>query len=325
MAKVSVIIPTHNRAKILEKTLSAYIQQTARDEILEIIVVDDGSTDGTSDLISQIAHASVVPIVSLHQENRGQAAARNRGIESARAELMLLGDDDVIPAYNMVAEHLAWHVRYPDPSVAIVGAVFWSPEIHPTPLMKWWGLNGLRFDPPYMKAGHEVSYAAGLFLNTSAKTSFLRANGLFDERFKEYGYEDVELAYRLVKKGFRMIYDPEAVGFHYKRVSFSDMCRRVRTMEATPSLRIFETTEAGMHYLRNQQRRRASHKYRIQRKLAQVVIPPLFFLKPLLDSQIPLPGFMYAAFLAYHGSLKGRWYKADLRPSVSTDAKGCGS
>lgn len=305
MAQVSVIIPTHNRASILPKTLAAYVQQTAHDEILEIIVIDDGSTDETPEVVSCIARSSRVHIVSVRQENRGQATARNRGIERARAELVLLGDDDVIPKSDMVAEHLAWHARYPDPSFAVVGSVFWSPEVHPTPLMKWWGLNGLRFDPPHMKAGHEVSYAAGLFLNTSAKVSFLRANGLFDERFRQYGYEDVELAYRLVKKGFHMIYNPDAVGFHYKRVSFSDMCRRVKTMAATPSLKIFETTEAGMHYLQSQERRRASQKYRLQKGLAQIVVPPLFFLKPLLDSQIPLPGFVYSAFLAYHGSLRG--------------------
>jgi GT2 family glycosyltransferase len=303
-AKLSIIIPTCNRASILQKTLAAYAQQTARDEILEILIVDDGSTDETCKIISKMANSSAVPLVYLCQEHQGPATARNNGIKKAKGELILLGDDDVIPAPNFVAEHLAWHLRYPEPSVAIVGAIFCSPQVHPTPLMKWWGLNGLRFDPPLMKAGHEVSYAAGLFLNTSAKVSFLRANGIFDERFREYGYEDIELAYRLVKKGLRMIYNPGAVGYHYKRISFSDMCRRVTTMSTTPSLKIFETTEAGAHYLQDQESRRRSSKYRLQKKFTQLMVPLLLPLKPLLDSQIPLPGFLYAAFLAYYGSFK---------------------
>jgi GT2 family glycosyltransferase len=305
-ARLSIVIPTCNRAAILQKTLTAYAEQTARAEIREILVVDDGSTDETSEVIPRLANAGVVPMRYLRQANQGQATARNHGIRRASGELILLGDDDVIPAPNMVEEHLAWHSRYPDASVAIVGSVYWSPDVNPTPLMEWWGLNGLRFDPPHMKAGHEVSYAAGLFLNTSAKVAFLRANGLFDERFRAYGYEDIELGYRLVKKGLRMIYNPDAIGYHFKRVTFADMCHRVGLMATTPSLKIFEGTEAGAYYLENQARRRETRTYRMQRLFAKMTVPLLAPIKPMLDSRIPLPGFVYAAFLAYYGSLKGK-------------------
>lgn len=303
-ARLSVIIPTCNRAKILQKTLNAYAQQTAREQILEILVIDDGSTDETSEMVSRLAATCSIPVLCFRQENKGPAAARNRGIREARGELILLGDDDVIPVPTMVAEHLSWQDRYPDPSIAIVGSIFCSPEVNPTPLMKWWGLNGLRFDPPFMKRGHDVSWAAGLFLNTSAKVAFFRENGLFDERFRAYGYEDVELGYRLVKKGLRMIYNPDAIGYHYKQISFSDMCRRVKTMGTTQNLQVFAATEAGQIYLKDQELRRSSRKYRMQKKLAQVFVPFLVPLKPLLDSRIPLPGFIYAAFLAYHGSMQ---------------------
>ncbi len=305
-ARLSIVIPTCNRAAILQKTLTAYAEQTARAEIREILVVDDGSTDETSEVIPRLANDGVVPVRYLRQANQGQATARNHGIREASGELILLGDDDVIPAPNMVEEHLAWHSRYADPSVAIVGPVFWSPDVNPTPLMEWWGLNGLRFDPPHMKAGHEVSYAAGLFLNTSAKVAFLRANGLFDERFRAYGYEDVELGYRLVKKGLRMIYNPDAVGYHFKRVTFADMCRRVALMATTPSLKIFEGTEAGAHYLEGQARRRGTRRYRVQRLFAKMTVPLFAPMKSMLDSRIRFPGFVYAAFLAYYGSLKGK-------------------
>ena len=302
-AKLSVVIPTRNRAGILQKTLNAYALQTARDEILEVLVVDDGSTDETSNVVAEMSRTCAVPFLYFKQEHRGCAAARNCGIRAAKGELVLLGDDDVIPVPTTVAEHLAWQVRYPDPSVAIVGSIFCSPEVHPTPLMKWWGLNGLRFDPPYMKAGHDVSWAAGLFLNTSVKVEFLKASGLFDERFLAYGYEDLEFGYRLAKKGIRMIYNPGAVGYHYKQVSFSEMCRRVKTMSTTPSLEIFASTEAGMEYLERQERRRKSRKYRLQKEVTKKLVPLLSAFRPLLDSRVPLPGFIYAAFLAYYGSL----------------------
>jgi glycosyltransferase involved in cell wall biosynthesis len=298
--KLSVILPTYNRANILRKTLQAYQSQADQDRILEILVVDDGSSDDTADVVSKSARSSPTSIRYFHQAKGGQAAARNRGIREAQAEIVLLGDDDIIPALNMVAEHLAWHERYPEPAIAVVGAVPWSPEVDPTPLMKWWGLNGLSLKEK------EVSWAAGVLCNTSVKLAFLKENGIFDERFRDYGYEDIELCYRLAQKGLRMLVNHDCVGYHYKRVTFSDMCRRGWIMATTPSLKIFESTEAGQRYQANNARRRASRKYRLQTQLARFVIPLLTPLKPLLDSRIPLPSVIYSAFYAYYGSYAAR-------------------
>jgi glycosyltransferase involved in cell wall biosynthesis len=300
--KLSVVIPTYNRCAILEKTLGAYLTQTACGEILEIIVVDDGSTDETGELVSRFAKTCPVPIRYLRQENSGRAAARNRAIRQAAAQMILFGDDDIVPTPRMVAEHLAWHVKYPDPSVAIVGPAYWSPDLPPTPMMKWWGLNGIRFDFPHMKADHEVSWAVGAFWNTSVKLRFLQEKGIFDERFRAYGFEDSELTYRLNKKGYRAIYNPNAIGYHYKRAKFSDMCCYRKTLATTPNLPIYLTTEPGRLYWENQIKRRETRKYRVQKWATQVFVPILFPLKPILDSRIPLPGFIYSAFLAYYGS-----------------------
>jgi glycosyltransferase involved in cell wall biosynthesis len=295
---LSVILPTYNRANILKKTLAAYQHQVSQDRIIEILVVDDGSTDETGAVVCESAHTSPVPVRYLPQENKGLAAARNHGLREAQGDIVLLGDDDIIPSPSMAAEHLAWHERFPDPAIAVVGAVPWSPEVSPTPLMKWWGLNGLHFNEA------EVYWPAGLYCNTSVKLAFLRENGIFDERFRHYGYEDIELSYRLTKKGFRMLFNPNCIGYHYKRVTFNDMCRRGWIMATTPSLKVFETTEAGRQYLANDARRRSTWKYRLQSGLARVAVPVLSPLKPLLDSRIPLPGAVYGAFYAYYGSRK---------------------
>jgi glycosyltransferase involved in cell wall biosynthesis len=304
--KLSVAIPTYNRCAILEKTLGAYVVQTACDEILEILVVDDGSTDETRELVSRFTKTSTIPIRYLRQENSGPAVARNHAIREAAGQIILFSDDDVIPIPCMVAEHLAWHTKYPDPSIAIVGPAYWSPDLPPTPMMKWWGLNGIRFDFPHMQADHEVSWGLGAFWNTSAKLQFLKENGIFDERFRAYGFEDSELTYRLSRKGYRPIYNPDAIGYHYKRVKFSDMCRYRESLATTANLPIYLTTEAGRLYWESQIKRRKTQRYRIQKWAARVLVPVLFPLKSILDSQIPLPGFIYTAFLAYYGSLKGK-------------------
>jgi GT2 family glycosyltransferase len=306
--RLSVILPTCNRANILKKTLQAYQRQLGQERIAEILVVDDGSTDQTVNVVHDSARSSSTPIRYLGQENKGLAAARNHGIREAQGQIVLLGDDDIIPSPHMVAEHLAWHDKYPEPAIAVVGAVPWSPELCPTPLMKWWGLNGLQFRE------QEVYWPAGLYCNTSVKLNFLRENGIFDERFRYYGYEDVELSYRLVKKGFRMLYNPNCIGYHYKRVTFSDICRRGLIMATTPSLKVFESTEAGQQYLANDARRRATWKFRMQSRLSQVLVPLFSPLKRILDSRIPLPGVVYAAFYAYYGSRKA--HQARSKPSA---------
>ena len=93
MEKISVIIPTYNRAALLPRAIaSVQLQTKAADEI---IIIDDGSTDETSQLIQDISLSSSVPIIYLYQENSGPAAARNYGIRNAsHAFLAFLDADD---------------------------------------------------------------------------------------------------------------------------------------------------------------------------------------------------------------------------------------
>lgn len=88
LSSISVIIPTHNRAHLLPRALDSVLNQTKRAE--EIVVVDDGSTDDTSDLIQ----SNYPEVITLHQSNRGVSAARNRGIREASGEWLAFLDSD---------------------------------------------------------------------------------------------------------------------------------------------------------------------------------------------------------------------------------------
>ena len=97
---ISIIIPTYNRAQHLKKAIDSVLAQSHKD--FELIVVDDGSTDNTAELVGSYSH----DIIYLKQDNQGPAAARNRGIEMARYNLLAFLDSDDWFAENKLAKQL---------------------------------------------------------------------------------------------------------------------------------------------------------------------------------------------------------------------------
>ena len=228
MSQLSIVIPTYNRKETLLKALEAYCRQTAEAEIREILVIDDGSTDATVEAVAGFSKTSPIAIRCVANPKKGQASARNHGIREAQGNLILLADDDIIPAPALVAEHVAWNRKYPDENCAVLGHVDWAPEVHPTPFMEWLGRDGVLFGFGRLSPGEEVGANYSYFCNTSIKKSFLLKAGMFDENFRAYGYEDTELAYRLFRQGLRVRYNPRAVGYHYKHFSYAEARRRDR-------------------------------------------------------------------------------------------------
>ena len=164
--------------------------------------------------------------------------------------------------------------------------------------MKWLGLAGPLFDYYSLSRGMQVDGAHFYTNNISLKTEFLRKNGMFDEDFRTYGYEDLELGYRLMRRGLRLLYNPDAVGYHCKYMSFADACRREQL--AVAAERVFRTKEAGVYFAEMVARRRRSLKYRMQKLLVIWLAPALAPLKLLLDTQIPLPWAVYRALYHYY-------------------------
>jgi len=114
---VSVVIPTYNRLARLQQVLAALSTQTYDHRHFEVVVVSDGSNDGTADYLA--ATTSSFDLVSTSQTNAGPAAARNRGVELARGSLVLFLDDDVMAAPGLIAEHVRTHECHTDEAVVI--------------------------------------------------------------------------------------------------------------------------------------------------------------------------------------------------------------
>src|SRR3989338_7307450 len=105
--KLSVIIPTHNRAEALQKTLEAYGKQNLEKTEFELIVIDDGSSDGTQALANTFIEQSAMNIRLLTLPDRGLPAARNAGIKDALGDIILLMNADTMPLdHDFLKRHI---------------------------------------------------------------------------------------------------------------------------------------------------------------------------------------------------------------------------
>mgnify|MGYP001602704298 CR=1 FL=1 len=212
---VSLILSTYNRARYLELSLLGYMRQTHKD--FEIIVADDGSTDGTDAVIKKYKMIAPFPIEHLWQENKGfrLAKMRNEGIKASRYDYIVFSDGDCIPKADFISAHVSnsgenyilggGHVRLPkDYSDALTpGAVSSGAfEEYLTPDV----MAGLRWKQRknifYMLVGKKRR-PKFLGLNFSVpKKALYEVNG-FDENYEGWGQEDGDLRERLKRLGLK--------------------------------------------------------------------------------------------------------------------------
>ncbi len=216
--KISVVIPTFNRADSLAVVLPSLLEQTFPAEDYELLLCDAGSTDGTQELVEALGDPRVVFTPG---ENTGRSGARNRGVREARGDLILFTDADIIAEPDLLQQHFEFHQRYPGD--AVVGC-----EVQVDTLDEY---ERYRQDPQ-AHARHSpqrktVPWHYFLTGNASASKADLLRVGVFDEDFTGYGHEDLELGYRLKKAGCTLHYNPHAVNYHWHPVPYEEQCQKM--------------------------------------------------------------------------------------------------
>jgi glycosyltransferase involved in cell wall biosynthesis len=308
MDALTVVIPTYNRSGVLRRALEAYREQTAPHLIQELIVVDDGSTDGTEVMVCESTRQSPFLVRYLRQSNQGPAAARNYGIREARSRIILFTDSDIVPERDFVSQHAQWHRENPQTSAAVLGYVTWPANPKPTPFMRWYGEKGPLFTYGKFRNKREVSFSNFYSCNVSLKTDFLRNHGLFDEEFKSAAYEDTELGYRLSRAGLKLLYNPNAIAYHHQYFLFADACRRAKSTRTAAD--VFYRKEAGQHVLQQQKAKNSRVSHRIAKALGIGVGAALAPGRRWMDSHMRLPSIFYRLML---------WYQV----SRATEYSGC--
>ncbi len=223
---ISVVIPTYNRRAILRKTLFGFASQTIPPESFELIVVDDGSSDDTVEMVRRWSTGCRIELLA--RAHGGANAARNAGIRAARADVVLITGDDMVPGPAFLETHLKFHQRHPDGHDAALGFVDWSPELTVTPFMRYvvapeGGQQYEFFRLGDGLAGHHFFYTS----NVSLKRTLLAAQPtLFDTDFTYPAYDDTELGYRLMRDGMRLHYVPQAVTYHHHEMTIAGFAQR---------------------------------------------------------------------------------------------------
>ena len=205
MIEASVVLATYNRADQLRRCLDALARQTQATTDYEVVVVDDGSSDGTAEFLATYRPPFALRVI--HQPNAGQCAALNRGVTEAQGRICIFLDDDVVVSPRFVAEHLRPHRERND--VVGIGQMTLT-----LPAQAGWFARafGREWREHYagLNEGREPTWRDCYGGNMSVDRAICLAVGGFDASLRR-AY-DIELAYRLERHGCSFAYLPEALG-----------------------------------------------------------------------------------------------------------------
>jgi glycosyltransferase involved in cell wall biosynthesis len=230
--KFSIVIPTYNRKELLSLVVKSLYRQNYPKDKYEILICDDGSSDGTKEMLLKLAKKSPVALKYCWQKDLGYraAAARNMGIKYAKNEVILFIDGDIICHPDLLYQHARARNLFPDRIVIGYAAAHTVKNVYETGeiLTKLKedisNVENLEVLPEYRDdiysqcLGNLDDYQAPWMTFATNNVSVLRKQlenaGLFDKSFVGWGIEDIELGYRLHRRGVKYVFNRDAIGFH---------------------------------------------------------------------------------------------------------------
>jgi GT2 family glycosyltransferase len=196
----SIIIPTFNGGSRIVRCLDVLSEQIAGCDV-EVLVVDDGSTDNTRDVVERYASVRLI-----RQANAGPASARNRGAMEARGEILLFTDDDCVPLPGWLDA-----MFQPFQEAEVVGAKGIYRTLQKSLIARF---VQLEYEDKYrLMADLPTIDFIDTYSAAFRRERFLEMGG-YDTSFPVACAEDVELSYRMSARGWKMKFAPSAVVYH---------------------------------------------------------------------------------------------------------------
>ena len=214
--QASIVIPVYNQVDLTRQCLEALVENTT-DVEYEVVIVDNGSTDSTPQLLAALE--GDVKVLR-NSENRGFVEACNQGAEVAEGKYLVFLNNDTLPRAGWLREMV--NLAEEDPSVGAVGAKLIYPDgrLQEAGAIIWSDGTGWNYgrgddpqQPQYNKV-REVDYCSGACL--LVRRDLFQHLGGFDTRYSPAYYEDTDLCFSLRRLGFRVLYQPRAEVIHYE-------------------------------------------------------------------------------------------------------------
>jgi GT2 family glycosyltransferase len=228
--RLSYLIATYNRKDALQRHLDLLMQQTYRDQF-EVLVCDDGSTDGTHEMLEQ---AKPNDRYSLRWFNTGStentaAKSKNNGIRAARCPVLIMVDDDNLPHPRLIESYLEKftpqevQLGYKSSLQSYLDQDLPVP-IEPGIMSTWWE------DSKADRFGH--FQCGNVCMSTEAARTPAKDGSIgFDERFTGYGHEDTEFGQRVYSSGYRLAFNPNAVTWHMDPVTTPQQDQELKNVD----------------------------------------------------------------------------------------------
>jgi cellulose synthase/poly-beta-1,6-N-acetylglucosamine synthase-like glycosyltransferase len=262
----SVVVPARNAARTIGSCLQSLLEQSVSRERYEVIVVDDGSTDGTRQVVQGYE------VTLLGQSHEGAAAARNRGVAASSGKVILFTDADCVPDGNWIEEMVR---PFADPGISGVKGAYRTRQ------------RGIM--PRFVQCEYEERYALMSrrrwidFVDTYSagyRRQIFVTEGGFDTAYPDASVEDQELSFRLAERGYKMVFNSRAIVYHrhpetlraYIRRKFNIGYWKVRVLRRHPGKAVRDS--------------HTPQTLKIQMGLALLLVPllVLFFLRSFFCS-----------------------------------------
>lgn len=225
--KLSVIVATYNRKDELKDLLESFSRQTLPPEHYEVIIVDDGSTDGTDLLIKELKLSLPFPIHYYYQPNQGPGRARTVGMQKATGDIFIFVDSDcIVPPHYLENVRVVFETTQTDafggPDRTEKNFSPWDKAVNYT-MTSFLTTGGIRGS-----SGRKLARYYPRSFNMGLRRSVYEKIGGFGSLY-HYG-EDIEFSHRILTSGAKVAFVEDAFVYHRRRASIGEFARQIYKM-----------------------------------------------------------------------------------------------